>query len=543
MIRNVLSVGPSVLILIGMFLVGARRGSVLPAPLRLRRLEQTGSAGCLVHGEQPAKAAARPNPQPDTGPSDQPQLTPIPPKAHPGEAPRAAEKTASQTRGPAADGGSTDLNTQRSGVRESSSSSSSSKKQEAFARQPLLTAARSVSATPPVGRSRWPVDPIQWKSSIKLKPDEEAKLGKALHEIIRHHHQVLAEEAAPEFLNHLYKLSARLRAADVETKIYLIDSNESLSFSHIGGYIYLSRRLAQTISEDVELEFILAHEMAHLEKHHGIAQVVREMVTKTIPSDQPGLVQRLYHQIAAGYDPRMEYEADASACHRLVRLKRSAHGICLFLRRLENYEFRRRRAAAAEGGDRRGRGGPERREALAQPPEHSATPCAPSGNGGQSRAATITLTRALLEMRAANHAARLASIPPRASAAEPEPIRSCLAGKKGSAMSIGRSFGSLSDLRSVGFASPSTTSSASNAQRDGMAPAAHRKTAGSSSESGQIHPPGAIIGRKVRNNVPTAAGRDRAKAITTSPSDSPTAEVKTSTPNIESQSPIRPVAQ
>jgi len=200
-----------------------------------------------------------------------------------------------------------------------------------------------VPATKPKPKPNWPNDPISWKDPRKLTGGEEAKIGKALHELILRHHQVLGEDAEPAFLNHLYKLSAGLNKENLELSFHILDSNQAFAFSHLGGYVYLSRRLARLVPEDVELEFIIAHEMGHLEKRHGIEKIAKGVGTEGVWPDRPGLVQRFYHQIAAGYDSRQELEADAWACQRLMKLGRSPHGILSFLRRLENYDVRNSR--------------------------------------------------------------------------------------------------------------------------------------------------------------------------------------------------------
>jgi len=193
-------------------------------------------------------------------------------------------------------------------------------------------------------KPQWAVDPISWKDPRKLTPDQEARIGKALHEVILRRHRVLEQGAEQAFLNHLYGLSAVLNKERIELSFYLLDSDQIIAFSHLGGYVYLSRRLARLVPQDVELEFIIAHEMGHLEKRHGVEKVARDVGAMGVPPDQPGLVQRLYHQIAAGYEAAQEFEADALACQRLMKLGCSPCGVLSFLRRLENFEVRNSRA-------------------------------------------------------------------------------------------------------------------------------------------------------------------------------------------------------
>ncbi len=337
--RILITLAPSVLILVVCsWLVHVegqsyRRRFLETAPDRLaKRLVQTG------------KTAARVPPPIPPRDSDGPDRTGIRievTKDRPAEPPHVEAKTTGSSVAPAETPEATDMRWQQVAKGDSLPPGHSPAQP---ATQPALANGRSVRTEPaPAPKPGWPVDPISWKDPRKLTRDEEAKIGKALHEVILRRHQVLGEEAEPAFLNHLYKLSVPLTPKDLEFNFYLLDSDDVFAFSHVGGYIYLSRRLSRLIPDDVELEFMIAHELAHLEKRHGIEKIAKDLGPEGVRPDQPGLVQRLYHQIASGYDARQEYEADAWACQRLLRLERSPHGILSFLRRLENYEVRNSR--------------------------------------------------------------------------------------------------------------------------------------------------------------------------------------------------------
>jgi hypothetical protein len=192
-------------------------------------------------------------------------------------------------------------------------------------------------------KSRWPVDPVSpGTDPLKLSHDEEVKLGQAVHELIRQHHRLSVN---PAFINRLYSLAVRFRdqraRKDVDIKIFLLDSDEAVTFSHLGGYIYLGRCLERLIPNDVEFEFLIAHEIAHVDQRHGLQQVARTLAGRpSIGPDEPGLVRRIYHQIAAGHDPDQERAADEWAARQLLRLGRTRREILSFLRRLETYRAR-----------------------------------------------------------------------------------------------------------------------------------------------------------------------------------------------------------
>jgi predicted Zn-dependent protease len=190
--------------------------------------------------------------------------------------------------------------------------------------------------TPDAGQ---PPEPTAWKAPLSLPREEEAKLGAAVHDLIVKHHLVSTEVG---FRNRLLTLVAPLLESRAqgspEPSLDIIQSDEPFAFSHVGGYLYVSQFLDRLVPHDVELQFLLAHEIAHIDKRHGIQKLAREMAGEIPGPGSPGLARRVYHQIAVGYDAEQEYEADAWACQQLIKLGHSRHEILGLHRRMMNYE-------------------------------------------------------------------------------------------------------------------------------------------------------------------------------------------------------------
>jgi Zn-dependent protease with chaperone function len=121
-----------------------------------------------------------------------------------------------------------------------------------------------------------------------------------------------------------------------EYQFFVLDSDIPNAFSHPGGYVYVSRKLLEMIPEDQPalLEFVLGHEIAHVEAHHALACLNSPDVKKF--SD--GTLQKLYFLIIPyGYPDPFEYEADARAYSWMKQLRRTEHECRTFLRILDNY--------------------------------------------------------------------------------------------------------------------------------------------------------------------------------------------------------------
>ena len=116
----------------------------------------------------------------------------------------------------------------------------------------------------------------------------------------------------------------------------VLNSDVPNAFSHPSGYIYISRKLLDMIAEeeDYVLEFVVGHEMAHLELHHAL-QVLRNPGVRKYTD---GTLQKLYFLIIPhAYTDELEFAADAWIYQRMKRLQRSEHDCMAFLRKLERY--------------------------------------------------------------------------------------------------------------------------------------------------------------------------------------------------------------
>jgi Zn-dependent protease with chaperone function len=123
---------------------------------------------------------------------------------------------------------------------------------------------------------------------------------------------------------------------DREYQFFVLDSEVANAFSHPGGYVCVSRKLLEMIPKDEDnlLEFVLGHEIAHVELHHALACLNAPDVRKF--SD--GTVQKLYFLIIPyGYPKEFEYAADAWIYRRMKQLLRSEHDCLKFLRILDTY--------------------------------------------------------------------------------------------------------------------------------------------------------------------------------------------------------------
>lgn len=166
-----------------------------------------------------------------------------------------------------------------------------------------------------------------------LPPDQEARLGRMLHELILTNHP--ADDDSPFARKALDAARPLLDLRDrkeVDVTLTVLDSDEVNAFSHLGGFLYVTRGLFHLAATDEEFRFVLGHELAHVDRRHGQALVAE--ATRAGKVDRVGTLQALYHQIAAGYTEGQENEADDWVIDRMVRLDHTKRECLMFARKL-----------------------------------------------------------------------------------------------------------------------------------------------------------------------------------------------------------------
>jgi hypothetical protein len=215
---------------------------------------------------------------------------------------------------------------------------------------PSSQASRSAIAEGPVASATVAVpaaeaDVVPVKDALQLSPDEELCIGRAVNaRIVRVRGQV--DDVGPKkLLNDA--AHALLDPAPQSPFNFTITRRSTIdAFSHIGGYVYVDQRVLDFIHDEVELEFVLAHQMWHIEGKHD-TQLLRESLRNLQEPKSNGLVpvESVFQRIRQGYSEVQEYDADERAYRRLRELRRSRHECLAFPRRLMAFVQRSERDA------------------------------------------------------------------------------------------------------------------------------------------------------------------------------------------------------
>ena len=74
------------------------------------------------------------------------------------------------------------------------------------------------------------------------------------------------------------RLAAQSERQDVQYTLTVLNSREANAFSLPGGFIFITRGLLNLIgSDEAQLAAVLGHEIAHVEKKHGVNAIFRQL--------------------------------------------------------------------------------------------------------------------------------------------------------------------------------------------------------------------------------------------------------------------------
>ncbi|QDV32584.1 M48 family metallopeptidase [Tautonia plasticadhaerens] len=183
-----------------------------------------------------------------------------------------------------------------------------------------------------------------------MSDGERDALGRAVHALVLE--SLLVFRGGP-LQDRVERLAAPLVTSTERNgpgiRIFLVESDGVFAFAHVGGYLYVSRGVFALAASDSELQFVVGHELGHLELGHCLGAVDRS-------KDGPGPAGRAFSGLVDAGSVAEEREADRWAYDALLGLGRSRRECLGFLMRLEGYA--RSRGIGLDPGDPEANGSP-----------------------------------------------------------------------------------------------------------------------------------------------------------------------------------------
>ncbi len=185
-----------------------------------------------------------------------------------------------------------------------------------------------------------------------LPPDVDASIGKTAGEAMRAQHSVTGSEPTTEEKARVDRVFEELRSAlsDEEKRILVaprvtvLKDEQVNAFALPGGEVFvLTGLLERTKDDDAQLKGVLAHEIGHAVKRHGVRSMVRNGIFGLVIVFLTGDINGITATLIAGasqldtlsYSRSMEEEADAFGVDLLAKRNESPEGLARFLESLE----------------------------------------------------------------------------------------------------------------------------------------------------------------------------------------------------------------
>lgn len=179
----------------------------------------------------------------------------------------------------------------------------------------------------------------------------EKQIGAGSYQDITSQRQVV--ELPKEQMKHLRKMFRRLvnassRKGELEYTLSVVKDEAVNAFAVPGGYVFINTGLLNFAQSDGEIAGVLAHEIAHIDRRHGMQAVGRAvglslLLQLVINNNKDNNTQEQIRKIGGiainlaqlGYSRENEYEADRFAVAFMTQAGYSKQDLTNFFRRLE----------------------------------------------------------------------------------------------------------------------------------------------------------------------------------------------------------------
>lgn len=172
---------------------------------------------------------------------------------------------------------------------------------------------------------------------VGLSVKEEIEIGREAFEETTSRHKVIQDA---QQISRIERLAAPFVAArerkQIQYTFTIIDDDAVNAFAHLGGYVYVNRGLLDAAKNDDELEFVLGHEVAHVDRRHCVKNMTvilrAQQATGGLGATLAGVA---YQAISVGYSEDFELDSDAWSYAQMRARGRSHEQSLKGLRMLE----------------------------------------------------------------------------------------------------------------------------------------------------------------------------------------------------------------
>ncbi len=178
-----------------------------------------------------------------------------------------------------------------------------------------------------------------------IPPEWEKNLGEASFAQIKQQQVVLQNpDLDKQLKTFTEKLTAHIKDSHYPFQIAVVKNPDVNAFALPGGYIVINSGLIEKAEQGEEVLGVLAHEIAHVTRQHGLQNVVKSagiyLTVQALFGDTGGLLQMLTDAapmlLAQKYSRDFEREADQVGLEYLVAAQINPQGMVSFFQKLQD---------------------------------------------------------------------------------------------------------------------------------------------------------------------------------------------------------------
>jgi len=155
----------------------------------------------------------------------------------------------------------------------------------------------------------------------------------------------------PPLAAYLNKLGTYVASAadtpEIQYRFFLLDISQPNAYACPGGYIFISKGMLQLVENEAQLAFVIAHEIAHVSRFHGLKevklmenQIGAEDVFSELDRDMEGFYDSKYDEVATELESDIKEMAATLTEGRLDAYEEEADELALLFMVRSGYDPR-----------------------------------------------------------------------------------------------------------------------------------------------------------------------------------------------------------
>jgi len=187
---------------------------------------------------------------------------------------------------------------------------------------------------------------VDWMTLFRVKQATQStgeKVGNLCWDLLKKSEtEISADSVVSPIDSILTKICDKNQIDRSKIKLHLLVNEEINAFALPNNHLIVYSGLVEACKNEAELDGVICHELAHLEKNHVMNKLVKEvglsvLLTMSSGNGNSEMIKRALKQLSSSaYDRKMETEADLTAVDYLIKAGIDPEPFANFLYRLSD---------------------------------------------------------------------------------------------------------------------------------------------------------------------------------------------------------------